>query len=119
MKSRLTDNYLVFLVKRMILKSVGRNWFFLLYWFLHLHLYFRKTKLRYSVLPLLVRKYPVVYIIRLYPYISTSFDYYPLAKKDNNFYFIGKAKLPAGPGWLPCLVFWEAFCQNQLLQLLK
>jgi len=32
------------------------------------------------------------------PYIATEFDYYPLIKKDNDFYFMGKGKISAKAG---------------------
>jgi len=32
------------------------------------------------------------------PYISTEYDYYPLHKKDSDFYFTGKAKVSANSG---------------------
>jgi hypothetical protein len=32
------------------------------------------------------------------PYISTEYDYYPLQKRDNDFYFTGKAKATANSG---------------------
>jgi hypothetical protein len=31
-------------------------------------------------------------------YIATDFDYYPLKKEDNNFRFIGKAKVSSNTG---------------------